>query len=148
LVLGYYFASEPSKFQRLISRLKSAKTPAEEREAFALAARGGRIWELNRLRPEALPERASHITGDWVLELEWLESSPWTGEPYRAYRRVLDINSMESLYVHYESEPANQGAAANRRPAGQSGGSDNLSATVAADRAFPAAVAKLGSLGR
>jgi hypothetical protein len=39
--------------------------------------------------------------------------------------------------------PPNQGAAANRRPAGQSDGSDNLSATLAADRAFPAAVAEL-----
>ena len=39
--------------------------------------------------------------------------------------------------------PPNKGAAANRRPAGQSGGSDNLSATLAADRAFPAAVAEL-----
>jgi hypothetical protein len=39
---------------------------------------------------------------------------------------------------------ANQGAAANRRPAGQSDGSGNLAATVAADRAFPAAVAELG----
>jgi hypothetical protein len=32
----------------------------------------------------------------------------------------------------------------NRRPALQSDGSDNLSAIVAADRAFPAAVAELG----
>jgi hypothetical protein len=38
----------------------------------------------------------------------------------------------------------NQCAAANRRPAGQSDGSGNLSAIVAADRAFPAAVAELG----
>jgi hypothetical protein len=38
----------------------------------------------------------------------------------------------------------NQGAAANRRPAGQADGSDKLSATVAADRPFPAAVAELG----
>ena len=42
---------------------------------------------------------------------------------------------------------SNHGAAANRRHAGQSDGSDNLSATVAADRAFPATVAELGSLG-
>jgi len=35
-----------------------------------------------------------------------------------------------------------------RRPAGQSDGSDNLSATLAADRAFPAAVAELGSFGK
>jgi hypothetical protein len=38
------------------------------------------------------------------------------------------------------------GAAANCRPVGQSDGSDNLSAIVAANRAFPAAVAELGSL--
>jgi hypothetical protein len=37
----------------------------------------------------------------------------------------------------------NQGAAANRRPALQLEGSSNLSAIVAADRAFPAAVAEL-----
>jgi hypothetical protein len=38
----------------------------------------------------------------------------------------------------------NQSAAANRRPAGQWDSSGNLSATVAADRAIPAAVAELG----
>jgi hypothetical protein len=37
----------------------------------------------------------------------------------------------------------NQCAAANRRRAGQSDSSDNLPVTVAADRAFPAAVAEL-----
>ena len=39
---------------------------------------------------------------------------------------------------------SNQGAAANRRSAGQSDGSGNLAAIVAADRAFSAAVAELG----
>jgi hypothetical protein len=38
----------------------------------------------------------------------------------------------------------NQSAAANRRPALQPDGSGNLSAIVAAARAFPAAVAELG----
>ena len=38
---------------------------------------------------------------------------------------------------------SNKSAAANRRPAGQSDGSDNMSAIVAADPAFPAAVAEL-----
>ena len=38
---------------------------------------------------------------------------------------------------------ANKGAAANRRPAGQLSGSDNLSVIVAVGRAFPAAVAEL-----
>ena len=102
LFFGYYFAYEPLKFRRVISRIESARTPEEEREAFALAGRCGRIWELNRLRPDELPDRARHLTGDWVLELEWLESSPWTGQPYRAYRRVLDTNNIESLYGRHE----------------------------------------------
>jgi hypothetical protein len=38
----------------------------------------------------------------------------------------------------------NQSAAANRRPAGNRDGSGKLSAIVAADRAFPAAVAEFG----
>ena len=38
---------------------------------------------------------------------------------------------------------ANQSAAVNRRPDGQWDSSGNLSATVAADRALPAAVAEL-----
>ena len=41
----------------------------------------------------------------------------------------------------------NQSAAANRHPAGQSDGADNLLAIVAADRALPAAVAELGRCG-
>jgi len=40
----------------------------------------------------------------------------------------------------------NQGAGANRRPAGQSDGSDNLRATVTTGRAFLAAVAQLGQM--
>ena len=52
---------------------------------------------------------------------------------------LLLIITMNRLRVR-----PNQSAAANRRPAGQSDGSGNLFATVAADRAFPAAVAELG----
>jgi hypothetical protein len=43
---------------------------------------------------------------------------------------------------------SNQSAAANRRPAGQPDGAGNFSAIVAADRAFPAAVAELGRSAR
>ena len=41
------------------------------------------------------------------------------------------------------SEAPDHGAAANRRHAGQSGGSDSLAAMVAADREFAAAVAEV-----
>ena len=46
------------------------------------------------------------------------------------------------------NETPNQSAAANRRFVGQLDGSGDLSATVAADRAFPAAVAELGRWAR
>lgn len=55
--------------------------------------------------------------------------------------------SVQALYVAFGSSYEHRtikSAAANRRPAGQSDDSDNLAATVAADRAFPAAVAELG----
>ena len=42
-----------------------------------------------------------------------------------------------------ESLTPDQSAAANRRPARQSDGAGNLSAIIAVDRAFPAAVAEL-----
>jgi hypothetical protein len=97
VVLGYILVCLPLKFGCAIRQVESAKTVAEEKAAFARAARVGQIWELKRLRPSELPERARHIPGDWVLELEWLESSAWTGEPFRAYRRVLDTNNLAVL---------------------------------------------------
>ena len=42
-----------------------------------------------------------------------------------------------------QNEEANQGAPANRRPALRSGSVGHLPATVAVDRALPAAVAEL-----
>src|SRR5438094_8786232 len=92
--LGQGFIYVPLKYHYLISRVESAKTAAEEREAFALAGRAGRVWELNRLRQQELPERARHVTGEWVLELEWLESSAWTGTPHRNYRRFIGQNHL------------------------------------------------------
>ena len=72
----------------------------------------------------------------------------------RSYCYATDVDRGLGHFaiVHKESLivmlPPNQSAAAsNRRPAGQADGSGNLLATVAADRAFPAAVAELG-LGR
>ena len=53
-------------------------------------------------------------------------------------------NDVIELFLQRRGLWPNQGAAANRRPAGQSDGSDNVTAIVAADRAFPAAVAELG----
>jgi hypothetical protein len=98
-VFLYDRAYEPLKFRWLIHRVESAKTPQEERKAFELAARWGDVWEVNRIqRSEWLPERAQHLQGLWVLELEWLETSGWTGQPYRAYRVVLDETNLQLLH--------------------------------------------------
>lgn len=60
--------------------------------------------------------------------------SKWSG------RKIWDI--VKGVPVKDAGEQGLQ-----RRPAGQSGDLDNLSATLAADRAFPAAVADLGRWG-
>jgi hypothetical protein len=65
-----------------------------------LAYRWGYVWELNRLtQREWWPERNRDLAGTWLLELEWLESSGWTGHPYRAYRVVLDERSLEVMHA-------------------------------------------------
>ena len=98
IVALYHLAFEPLKFQYLIRRVESAQTSQEERSAFDLAARWGHVWELNRLtNREWLPERAQHLQGAWILKLEWLEGSLWTGEPFRAYRVVLDEKNLEIM---------------------------------------------------
>jgi len=60
---------------------------------------------------------------------------------YVIHFRIVSGMKYEIQYaVVRGGKPANQGAPANRRPAGQADGSDNLSATLAAGRAFPVAV--------
>jgi len=69
-------------------------------------------------------------SGDQKLQVESGQSVTLSPRHHQAIRAVAKTQS-------------NKNAAANRRPAGQVDGSDNLSATVAAARAFPAAVAEL-----
>jgi hypothetical protein len=97
IFVGWELVYEPLKFQYLIRRVESASTEIEEARAFELARRWGRVWETNELKPAELPKRARHLRGDWILELEWLESSAWTGKPYRAYRRVIATNNRLTL---------------------------------------------------
>jgi hypothetical protein len=70
--------------------------------------------------------------------------NPWFYCP-RVLPRITRITRMRrgADPWRWSAARSNQGAPANRRRAGQSDGSDNLSAIVAADRAFPAAVAEL-----
>ena len=96
-ILAYAFIYEPIKFHYLIWRVESARTPEEEREAFALANQWGHVFEWTWLRHDQLPEEARHILGNRVLRFEWLESASWNGHAYHAYRVVLDEANMQIL---------------------------------------------------
>jgi hypothetical protein len=92
-------AYQPLKFAYLIRRVESATTPEDERTAFALADRWGCLWEANRLtKREWWPEHTRGLPGEWLLEMEWLESRPCGGQPYRAYRVVLDESNLDVLF--------------------------------------------------
>jgi hypothetical protein len=75
------------------------------------------------------------------LDRQHLRSTVWAKPMTLAERRQIADLVLKHVT---ETLTPNKCAAANRRPAGQSDGSGNLSAIVAADRAFPAAVAELG----
>lgn len=99
--LATWLAYEPLKFRHAIWRIESARTVDEEREAMRFASRVGYVWEADRVERryfEHLPARARQTTGDVVVVIEWLESSPWTGEPYRAYRSLLEPTNRELLF--------------------------------------------------
>lgn len=119
------FGYEPLKFSCLIRRVEGAATPGEERRAFAAAARWGRVWEVNRLsRREGWPKAKDHLPGGDLLELEWLESWPFSGQPYRAYRIVLDDRNLQVLLDRPPSGPAGDGPARppTNAPAGSGAG--------------------------
>jgi len=99
--LGYGFVYVPLKFRYLVSKVESAKTAAEERRAFQIAADWGRVWEVDRLSPKDMAADGRQITGDWLLRLEWLESSPYGGGAYVAYRVLIDTNNLRVLARSY-----------------------------------------------
>ena len=95
-----WMAYEPLKFRYAIWRIETAKTPAEEKDAFSLARRVGYVWEVNRIDRkyfDTLPKRVKRLTNEWVLEIEWIEYSRWTKEPYRAYRILLERTNRNVL---------------------------------------------------
>lgn len=101
IVVAHGYIYEPLKFHYLVYRVESANTSDEERRAFTLAANWGRVWEVDRLSPEDVAADGRKITGDWLLRLEWLQSSPYHGGAYVAYRAVIDTNNLQVLYRSY-----------------------------------------------
>ena len=96
--LGYGYIYQPLKYRYLVSRVESARTTAEEQAAFRLAAEWGRIWQIHHVRPEDAAAVGRSLSGDWLLKLEWLESSPYRGRAYVAYRAVTDTNNLRILW--------------------------------------------------
>lgn len=97
-LLIWSFLYQPTKFRYLIWRVESARTASEERAAFRLAADWGHIWEVDRLSPVDATNVGWKMTGDWLLKLEWLDSSPFSGGAYVAYRAVTDTNNLRILW--------------------------------------------------
>jgi hypothetical protein len=102
-----------------------------------LLGRAAIIFELDELLEwcDGGIVRYFHTWGEDARECGWL-----------APQKPM-MNTPRTPILPKAAAPAaqfNKCAAANRRPAGQSDGSDDLSATLAADRAFPAAVADPG----
>jgi hypothetical protein len=96
LVWGFLF--QPLKYRYLIWRVESARTANDEMAAFRIAADWGRVWEVNRLRPDDAIAGGRKMTGDWLLKLEWLGSSPFGKGGYVAYRAVTDTNNLRILW--------------------------------------------------
>jgi hypothetical protein len=101
-ILIYGFIYQELKYRYLTWRVESAKTASEENAAFALAAKAGRIFEVDEARPDDLPEMARRGEGR-IVRVEWLQSSAWSGKPFCAYRRVIAETNMQSLYVQYDN---------------------------------------------
>jgi hypothetical protein len=104
LVLLAIPAYQPLKFHYAIWRIESAANPEQERAACILASRVGHVWEINEIHSNqfsSLPRRVKSQTNEVVTEIEWWESPWWKGmgQPYRAYRVLLDPKNRELLVV-------------------------------------------------
>ena len=97
-LLAWGFVYQPIKNRYLVWRVESASTATEEMAAFRIAADWGRVWEVDRLRAEDAVADGRKMTGDWLLRLEWLDSSPFSGGAYVAYRAVRDTNNLRILW--------------------------------------------------
>jgi hypothetical protein len=97
-VLVWALAIQPLKYAFLVHGIETARTTADEQAAFRRAADWGRVWEVDRLRPEDGSVRDRGLTGDWLFRIEFLPSSPYGGGAYVAYRSVIDTNNLRILW--------------------------------------------------
>lgn len=81
---------EPLKFMYLRHRVEAAKTADEELRALELAVLLGHVFESHYVEKQHLPERYRHVDAEYLFKVEWLETNPFFGRPYRAYRKIID----------------------------------------------------------
>jgi len=62
-----------------------------------LAAKWGRVFEVNRPPADRSPPQDQPEVHEWV-EIEWIESSPWGAGAYRALRQIIDPKNLDVLY--------------------------------------------------
>ncbi len=105
--LGYYLAWKPLTFALLKHQLDSATNSAEERAALVKARNWGRPWEVylkdaatGKIAPDFCEhERLMNDSEIHVeLDIEWLESSPFGGGPYRVSQRIIDKANIAHFY--------------------------------------------------
>jgi len=96
--LVYYLFYIPLKFSYLIWRVESARTAAEEKQAFITAANWGRVWEVYLERTTNAQNNIQNPKVNVVVSLEWIECSPYNGAAYQTHRVVIDTNNLDILY--------------------------------------------------
>ena len=95
-LLGHSYLWLPLKYRYIISRVENAQTADQEKTAFQLAACWGRVWEVDRITSSDAEADGRQLTGDWLVRIEWPDSSIGGGA-YRAYRSVTDTNNLRIL---------------------------------------------------
>ena len=97
-IFGHSYLWLPLKYHHIISRVENTQTAYQERIAFLLAADWGRVWEVDRLTSSDAAADGRQLSGDCLLRIEWLDSSPFSGGAYCAYRAVIDTNHLRILW--------------------------------------------------
>ena len=108
ILIGFgWIVWEPLTFAILKHQLSSATTSTEERAALVKARNWGRPWEVY-LRDTATGEIAPNFSEyerlkndpeiEVELDIEWLESSPFGGGPYRISHRLIDKTNIDHFF--------------------------------------------------
>lgn len=114
LISGVALGRKPLSILYVIWKVESASTAEEERRVLAMSTNVGFLWEINvsERTPRGVlsipyTEAARGKGGPGLqLELEWLESPPWSHQPFRAHRTLIEPKNL-MVFETYEGHAAN-----------------------------------------